>query len=173
MDPRSSQAHWDHAAALDDFLDLLTAVSAADARAMVAAWSEIDPAERSAAWALARSEAKVSHRERGLDDAREATLHWASESNHILEGSPYSVTYGNDLTKRDARVQAVAPVLDAAVASILRDRLPREAFEVLYGPFAVAIAPADDDDRPLEDEAMEFDAPDGAADPDPRADEDP
>lgn len=173
MDREPATADWDYEAELDDLLDFLGELTVDDTRAMAAAWAEIDPAERTSAWALVRSETKAARRDRALDEARETVARWAAGSSHSLEGSPYSVSYGQDLDKRDTRVQAAAPVLDAAAAVIVRDLLPADAFDVLYGPWAVATAPLDEElelvDGPLlddEDDRDDGDDRDGDEDRD-------
>jgi hypothetical protein len=165
-------ADWDYEEAIDDFFERLLDVSVDEARAMTAAWGAIDPAERTAAWALVRAETKAAKRQSALDDARDAVLRWAGDAVHSLEGSPYSFTYGDDLQRRESRNDALPPVIDAAAATIVRDRLADDIYDVLFGPWALGIEPAPegrtdrgDDDERGDDEGGD-DIDDGDADED-------
>nr|MBA2254039.1 hypothetical protein [Chloroflexota bacterium] len=102
--------------ALDEFYERLAEVTPFESHAMVAAWGAIDPAERTAAWRLVREGTSASDRDDLLDEAREAVMRWSRESGSALQGSPYSLTHGDDLSRAEARAKALPPVLDAAAA---------------------------------------------------------
>ena len=154
---------FDAEAALDDFLDQLADVTPLDARAMVAAWDEVDAAKRTAAWERVREEARSSGRDDLLDAARQAVLRWSQQSTHALEGSPYSVTQGDDMQRLESRLASARPVLDGAAATILSDRLEPEQFDTLYAPWAVGTEEVDDDAVDFEFEAGTSRAADGPA----------
>ncbi len=125
--------------ALDEFYERLAEVTPFESHAMVAAWGAIDPAERTAAWRLVREGTSASDRDDLLDEAREAVMRWSRESGSALQGSPYSLTHGDDLSRAEARAKALPPVLDAAAALIVRDLVPAEVFDVLYAPWAAGM----------------------------------
>lgn len=160
MDQHGSDGPYDVEHALDAFYDELAEITSFDSHAMVAAWGAIEPAERTTAWQLVREETKSTGREDLLDEARESVLRWSRGIG--LEGSAYSLTQGDDLSSAEARNQALPPVLDAAAAVILRDRLPAEAFDVLYAPWAAAAEAEpdegeDDADAEVDEDEDEFD----------------
>jgi hypothetical protein len=138
---------YDVEEALDDFYGQLAEVTPFDSHTMIAAWGAIDPAERTAAWRLVREETGAAGRGDLLDEARESVLRWSRESGSALEGSPYSLTHGDDLSRAEARARALPPVLDAAAALIVRDRLPIGIFDVLYAPWAAAADVDEDEDE--------------------------
>lgn len=146
-------APYDHEAELDDLFDRLGEVTVGETRVMVGAWTAADATERTIAWQAVRREARASGRQKALDEAREALLRWSNDFGHGIPALAYSFSYNDDSDRLDTRIAALPPVLDAAAATILRDRLTDEQFDALYGPWAVATS---EEEEPFE---VEGDSP--------------
>lgn len=153
MDHRPSSLH-DHEAELDALFDRLSQITLGETRAMVAAWNAADAAERTAAWGAVRREVRASGRQKALDEAREALLRWSNDFAHGLPAATYSFSYNDETDRLETRIAALPPILDAAAATIVRDRLPDEQFQALHGPWALVTSEEDDDDL-MEDPARD------------------
>jgi hypothetical protein len=123
---------------LEEFLQLLPYLEAADLMAISATYRQADEEARGAA----RAAASIAAHERGLIDElgrlQGSIIQWAGSdisqsSAFTLEGLRTNPMLG------DIRVQAVPPLLDAATALLLRDALSVAERELLLEPLGAAI----------------------------------
>lgn len=123
---------------LEEFLQLLPQLDAADLLAISATYEQADAVSRDAARAVASKVANFSGLIDELGRLQGSIIQWAGSdisrsSAFTLEGLQTNPMLG------DIRVQAVPPLLDAATALLLRTALPLDQRELLLDPLRAAV----------------------------------
>ena len=123
---------------LDEFLQLLPHLEAADLMAISATYQQADAVARDAARASASAIANKRGLIGELGRLQGSIIQWAgSDISHssafTLEGLQTNPMLG------DIRVQAVPPLLDAATALLLGDALAEEHRSLLLEPLGAAV----------------------------------
>lgn len=96
-----------------------------------AAWNGIDRQRHEEAWAAVRAVGASQGLARQISRVRDRALDWSSRGRTRPSYDPTSVS----LTREQAKLDAAAPIVDAAIATALGDRLEPRARETLIGPW--------------------------------------
>ena len=121
--------------AVERFLDRLELLGDDDLLRLVAAWEGGSGERRKAAWRSARRAAAAGKREDAIKRAQSAVLSWSNRRSPLISDT-FAGTFaaGNQMSGDIAR-NAMPALVDAVGALVVRDAVPAEVFEELYGPF--------------------------------------
>jgi hypothetical protein len=132
MGTRDKAAGDDGSLALDRFIDSLELLDAEQLSILDAVWRAVDHGVHQRAWEDVRRLARNPDLGRLIDAARDRALHWANRGSNV-PAMPYSLKSEDQWL--EARRNAAAALVDAALATTLGDRLPDEARDTLLGPW--------------------------------------
>lgn len=129
---------------VDDILDRLPSLSADDIRVLRGVWNELDAPQRQDAWLNVKATLVHIGLWSDYQALQDAVTVWVSDFATGRAGFD-GLTRSSDSERLDQRIDAVAPILDAAAAVLCGEGLMRSERDLLLEPWLVAT-----DSKPVE-----------------------
>jgi hypothetical protein len=115
---------------LDDFFDDLDRLTEVQILSMIASWRSVDRAGHQRAWAAVRAAGERHGVSDEIDRVRESAIAWTMRGSNL---PPYQLN--NEPSWTALKLDAREPIVDAALAIALGDRLDRAASDALLAPW--------------------------------------